>query len=552
MKKRSAGPNAIQVGAVSAGELPQNSPRQSPRMVTRIAAAATVVLLISLFLSRAFAQRYDFAIANLLTLILGFATWISLVLGLVSSRLPRSLWRSVALAPLVAIAVTLAMYRVTGFDGEIVPQLQWRWLRTNAPPEPASNDRAAQIDASKIEPRPTDFPQFLGANRNATVDHVKLEIDWQAHPPSILWKQPIGAGWSGFAVQGDLAVTMEQRDSEQWISAYDVESGTLLWHTAIAGKHFNPLGGAGPRSTPAIAGNRVFVHMNSGQVACLELANGEMVWEIDLFKLAQWDQAAAETKVTWGRSGSPLVVNDMVFVPFGGPNSNVGSLIALNIVDGNPVWRSGSDQISYSSPVRATLLGVDQILMVNESTITGHEIKSGRVLWTVPWAGKSSGAANVSQPIALDDARLFISKGYSQGCEVVKFERDGEGTWSFKIVWAQTSAMKTKFTNPVIRDENAYGLSDGILECIHTNSGVQHWKRGRYRQGQLLLVDDILLITAENGSIVLVAADPSGHKELAKFQVIGDVSWNTPALSGDRLLIRNAEEAACVRLPLKR
>jgi outer membrane protein assembly factor BamB len=111
--------------------------------------------------------------------------------------------------------------------------------------------------------------------------------------------------------------------------------------------------------------------------------------------------------------------------------------------------------------------------------------------------------------------------------------------------------LKTKLTSAVIRDGFAYGLSDGILECIQVSDGKQQWKKGRYRHGQLLLVDDVLLITAENGSVVLVAADPSKFKELAKLDVMGDVTWNTAALSGDRLLMRNADEAACLRLPLK-
>jgi outer membrane protein assembly factor BamB len=196
------------------------------------------------------------------------------------------------------------------------------------------------------------------------------------------------------------------------------------------------------------------------------------------------------------------------------------------------------------------LLGVEHIVMVNETSVTGHDIQTGVVLWTVPWPGQSNGSANVSQPVPIGESRLLISKGYSHGSQVVQFAKDSNDRWTFEVIWRDVGALKTKFTSPVIHGDYAYGLSDGILECIRLSDGFRQWKQGRYRQGQLLLVNDVLLITSESGAVVLVAADPAKFKELAKLDVIGDVTWNTPALSGDRLLIRNSDEAACLRLPL--
>jgi outer membrane protein assembly factor BamB len=133
---------------------------------------------------------------------------------------------------------------------------------------------------------------------------------------------------------------------------------------------------------------------------------------------------------------------------------------------------------------------------------------------------------------------------------VVQFSKDSDSGWKFDVVWRDSGTLKTKFTSPVVRGAYAYGLSDGILECVRLSDGKRQWKKGRYRQGQVLLVDDVLLVTSESGSIVLVAAEPEEFRELAKLDVIGDVTWNVPALSGDRLLVRNADEAACLRLPL--
>lgn len=533
------------------GPVPAKPQQPAPRMLTRVCVGLAVVLFIGLFLSRSFAQRFDFGVANILTLIMGFLAWLSLTIGLAASNLRRWVWRSVALAPLVVVAVALSFLRVVRVDGELVPQFESRWKSAALPPAGPEAGEQEGIPAEMLQPRATDFPQFLGPHRNGIVTGTKLETDWKSHPPEILWKQPIGAAWSSFAVQGDVAVTLEQREDQQWISAYEVETGRLLWHTAIPGSHFNVMGGTGPRSTPTLVDGRVYAHLAAGQLVCLELATGKKIWEVDLLKLANWDQSAAEVEVSWGRSGSPLVVGHRVIVPLGGPEGERDrSLIALSIEDGHMLWRAGSDQMSYSSPALVTLLGKQQIVMVNETSVTGHELDSGAVLWSVPWPGQSNGSANVSQPVPLDDSRLLISKGYSHGSEVVQFSKDSDSGWKFDVVWRDSGTLKTKFTSPVVRGAYAYGLSDGILECVRLSDGKRQWKKGRYRQGQVLLVDDVLLVTSESGSIVLVAAEPEEFRELAKLDVIGDVTWNVPALSGDRLLIRNADEAACLRLPL--
>ncbi len=526
--------------------------QDSPKMITRISFGLAAVLFIGLFLSRSFAQQFDFAVANILTLILGFFSWLSLAIGLATSKLPRLYWRVVALTPIIALLIFFAMYRVVRIDGELVPKFVSRWKSPEKPAPVSEIDSEQNIDPAKLETRPTDFPQFMGPDRSGVVKGVALHTDWKSNPPQIAWKHAVGAGWSGFAVQGDVAITLEQREKEQWIAAYDITDGKALWATATPGVHFNALGGIGPRSTPTIDQGRVFVQTATGQVLALELSSGKKLWDVDLLKIAEWTQEESEAEIAWGRSGSPLVVDNLVILPLGGRKDDPNrSLIALDREDGHTVWRSGKDQISYSSPAFAKLLGEAQVLIVNETTFTGHDLTTGNILWEVPWPGQSDGSASVSQPVVLSDSRVLISKGYSQGAQLIEFKKSDTGEWSFATIWRESASLKTKFTSPVVYENHAYGLSDGILECIDVSTGKRKWKKGRYRQGQLLLVDNVLLITSESGAVVLVAADPSDHHELASLPVIGDVSWNTPALSGNRLLIRNAEEAACLHLPLK-
>ena len=104
---------------------------------------------------------------------------------------------------------------------------------------------------------------------------------------------------------------------------------------------------------------------------------------------------------------------------------------------------------------------------------------------------------------------------------------------------------------PVVRGGSAYGLDDGILTCLDLETGARRWKAGRYGHGQVLLVEDLLLVQAEDGTLALVEATPEGHRELGRFRPLKDKTWNNPALAGKYLLVRNDHEAACYELPLE-
>lgn len=493
------------------------------------------------------AEVYDFGFLNVVSYMLFLAGWIMGLMGLILTTRP-SVWLTALLAPIAVGAVLLAFYRLDRVDSEIVPKFVWRWNKAAALPD---SQGAASTDDAFFAPRNTDYPQFLGPHANSTLTAVQVENNWAENPPKIAWKQPIGNGWSGFAVQGSAAYTMEQREHEEWVSCYDANSGQLLWHYAIPGLHFNPMGGTGPRATPTIYEGRIYAQSAVSELVCLDMRTGELVWSFDTLKAARATQADFEASVAWGRSASPVVVEGKVIIPLGGAaTSKLHSLVALDAKTGQEIWRAGNHQISYSTPVATTLLGQPQILYISEATVAAHAISDGAELWSMKWTSHSNGDASVSQPIVVDDSHVFLSKGYGGGAVLLKISKN-ESAWSAETVWKAEGVLRTKFTSCVIKDGHAYGLNDGILECVNLETGKRTWKKGRYRHGQVLLIGDTLVITAENGSVVLVATDPQEHHELASLQVIGDVTWNTAALSGDRLLMRNSDEAACVILPLK-
>ncbi|HPM82035.1 MAG TPA: PQQ-like beta-propeller repeat protein [Candidatus Anammoximicrobium sp.] len=451
-------------------------------------------------------------------------------------------------AAVLGLAAAVACLRIEQVSGDLVPRLVFRW-------QPDADQRlarpaAATADVDLQTTTPEDFPQFLGPRRDAHLTGIRLDRNWQVRPPRLLWRQAIGAGWSTFAAVNGFAVTMEQRGDEELVTCYEVATGTMRWFHAVPARHHTVLGGAGPRATPTIHEGRVYALGATGVLRCLDGATGRPVWIEDL--LARIGVTAEEDldAIAWGRSNSPLIVDDLVVVPLGGPAQGPWvSLAAFDKATGRLVWTGGDCQASYSSPVLATIAGRRQILIVNQGYVSGHDPASGAQLWKHPWPGSSRGDASVSQVVPAPNDRLLLSKGYGVGAKLLQVSRNGPDQWQVAEVWSNSRVLRTKFCNVVVLGDHVYGLSDGILECVEVAGGRRVWKAGRYAMGQILGAGDLLVVQAESGEVALVEATPAEHRELGRLAALEGKTWNNPSLYGRYLLLRNAEQAACYELP---
>ena len=494
----------------------------------------------------------DHAIANLIAMasvflaIIVFVGWFAAASG----HSPAVRWMPLGIV-IGLIAIAAATFRVDYTTAELLPRFAPRWAKK---PDQLLPKPAAQSDGMKVPLDVTtddDFPQFLGPDRNLGIDRITLARDWTAKPPRLVWKKAIGAGHSAFSAVNGYAVTMEQRDDEELVTCYDLLTGDLKWSNPLTARHVTIPGGTGPRSTPTIHGGRVFAMGATGVLRCLDGANGRLIWSKNLLDETGTPADDEANQVLWGRAGSPLIVDNMVVVPGGGPKPGPKiSLIAFDQQTGTKLWQGGDRQVSYSSPSLARLGGVRQVVIVNEDNITGHNAATGAVLWSYPWPGSSSSNASSSQAVAVGDDRLFVSKGYSGGAALFAVKHDGVGNWTTEKIWQHQKNLQTKMTNVVVYKGYVYGLSDGILECVELNEGKRQWKAGHYGHGQILRVRDLLLVETDDGEIVLVELSPESHHELGRFQAIDGQTWNNMCLYGRYLLVRNSGEAACYELPL--
>ena len=491
----------------------------------------------------------DHANANVATVVLGLVAVLTPACWFVfRSGYSRRMRYGFLIAGLVTVGLLSAALRIEQVSGELVPRFAFRWQARADWTLEKPAEHAGHVDVATTTPQ--DFPQFLGPQRNAAVTHVQLARDWQNRPPQRLWRIPIGAGWSSFAVVNGFAVTMEQRGDEELVTCYEVTTGQLQWSHGVQARHSTTPGGIGPRATPTVHQGRVYALGATGVLRCLDGATGDLVWTVDLLQQIGVTPDQDAYAVKWGRANSPLIVDDTVVVPVGGrAGGPCMTLAAYRLDNGQLVWTGGTRQASYSSPALATLCGVRQILIVCEDYVAAHRPEDGAALWEFDWPGKSTSNASVSQAVPLPGDHVLLSKGYSVDSQLLHVGRDPQGGWLVESVWQNKNVLRTKFTNVVVRDGFVYALSDGVLQCVEWATGRRCWKAGRYGHGQVLGVDDLLLVQAETGKVVLIAASPESPQVLGQLDALRGQTWNNPALYGHFLLVRNSEEATCFQLP---
>ncbi len=481
-------------------------------------------------------------------------------------------WRvrlgSVATGVLSVVAF-FSIYRLE-WDGDMVPR---RFVLRSKPTgqdiareflerqQKQLADKADAVDPAAVANQPPliaeagDWTGFRGPRRDGVVLNGSLRRDWNQSPPREVWRHPVGRAWSSFAVVGNYAFTQEQRDQSECVVAYAADTGKQIWvhedQTILSIVDAN--GGPGPHATPQFDDGKIYSLGGTGILNCLDAVSGTRLWGTNILG-DKGDGKAGAKPPEWGVSLSPLIYENLVIVIPGGTaveadaSFNKG-VTAYDKASGNVVWSVGTRPASYGSPRIETMSDTAQLLIPNGNGLSGHSLEDGKELWFFPL--ENAPKVNSSMPWRVDGESLVFGTGYGVGTVRLKITQS-YGEWSATQRWA-SNRFRPKFNDFVVRDKFAYGLDDGTLTCLDVDSGAIKWKAGRYGYGQLLLVDDVLLIISEDGELLIVPAEPKKSERLATFKLFDSgFCWNHLALRGGRLFARNANEAACLDVGIEK
>lgn len=453
--------------------------------------------------------------------------------------------------PIVVVAACAAFLtvRFEGTDGKFAGRFAPRWVESAEDQFLREHAQRTLTGAEPFAPMQAvatadDWPAFRGVHRDSSRPGVRIRTDWNDNPPTPVWKQRVGPGWSSFAVVGDRLFTQEQRGPNEAVVCYDAGTGREIWTHAYPARFYEPIAGYGPRATPTFENGKIYAQGATGNLVCLNADTGAEVWSRDII-------ADHELKVPeWGFSASPLVVGDIVAVGGGmlKSESNSIAILAYDAATGAPKWTAGQGPISYCSPQLSTIDGVPQIVIVTNEGVVSADPKTGRELWSHDWLLK--GTPRVVQPAVVGDD-VLIGTSFDMGTRRLHVSRAG-ADWQANEVWT-TRAIRPYYNDFVIHDGHIFGFDNAFFACIDLKDGKRKWRERGYDNGQVLLLpdDDQLLILAENGDVALVAADPAGHKELGRFSAVEGKTWNHPVIARGRLFVRNDQEAACYDLRVK-
>ena len=385
-----------------------------------------------------------------------------------------------------------------------------------------------------------DWPQFLGPQRNgASPETGCLMQPWGDKGPPLLWKKEIGEGYSAPVVVGERLILFHRVGNEEVIECFDAANGKEMWKHADATNYRDSFGkGNGPRSTPTIAGERVYTLGAAGRLLCLKLTDGEKVWQRELLK----DYNVPDSY--FGVGTSPILEGSQLLVNVGGRDAGI---VAFDKDSGKELWKATNDGASYSSPVAADIDGVRHVLFFTRQGIVSLDPANGNVRFSKRWRSRADASANAATPVVVDDLAFFTAC-YETGAIVMRVKKDG-----IEELWSNDRSLSCHFSTPVYRSGCLYGF-DGRQErgaemrCVELKTGKVHWSKEGFGCGSMIVVEDKLIVLSEGGELVLVECNRDKYHEKARAAVLTGPCRAPMALANGRLYARDNKKLVCWNL----
>jgi outer membrane protein assembly factor BamB len=381
--------------------------------------------------------------------------------------------------------------------------------------------------------RAADWPQFLGPARDGTSPETGLLRQWPKDGPPKLWEHKLGAGWSGPVVAGGKVIIFHRIVDNEVVECLDAASGQEKWKFTTPTTYADRFGfDEGPRATPTIVGSHVYTFGAEGRLLCLNMENGNKVWERDLAA----DYPARPS--FFGVGTSPLVEGDRIFVNVG---SKGAGIVAFDRKTGKELWKATDDEASYSSPVIATIGGKKQLVFFTREGLEILDPEDGKVRHQMQWRSRNPNSVNAAVPLVANDL-IFLSACYSTGAIVLQVSDSG-----LKDIWKNDETLSNHYNTGVLRDGYLFGCHGrqeyGVdLRCVEWKTGKVIWSKQRFGCAPLILADGLLIATVESGDIVLLEPSTKEYTELGRFKALESPVRAMSALSDGRLFARDGKK----------
>lgn len=402
----------------------------------------------------------------------------------------------------------------------------------------------ASVVASAMLASAADWPQFRGPNRDGKCEETGLLKEWPEGGPKLLWKLTgLGRGYSALSIVGGKFYTMGDRAGEggeesQFVLAFDLASRKELWATRIGPPHRD----GGPRCTPTVDGELLYVVGTDGDLACLETATGKVRWQKSFPR--DFD---GKMMSVWKFSESPLVDGDRVVCTPGGPDT---AIVALDKKTGEVLWKCavpslgdrGKDGAGYTSMIAAELDGVRQYVQILGRGAVGVDAKTGKFLWG--YNRIANRVANIPTPLVRGN-HVFVTTSYETGSALLKIAKDGDAFKAEEVYFLGPREFENHHGGVVLVGDCVYGGSGrnkGTPVCLDFMTGKIHWTKSPLgkRSAAVLYADGNLIFRYEDGLVALIEATPDDFRVKGTFKaaVVDGPAWAYPVIHNGTLYLR--------------
>lgn len=439
----------------------------------------------------------------------------------------------------------------------------------NGTPEPVSGPASVAPSALTGAAQPAaDWPNWRGPQRTAVAPTARMPHAWPSRWPAPRWQAKLGTGWSSPVVAEGRVYISDREGPRERLLALDAATGRVLWESSHA-IDFDPHSvgrrhGNGPKSTPAVRDGRVYWLGIAGWLECLDTAEGTVDWQVNLpaqfGALEPLPAGRAEVIGTrhvlvpvgegrgapvplFGYTGSLLLTERLVVLSVGGARG--ATVMAFDRLTGDVVWKALAENVAYSSPCRATLAGIDQVVVMTGPRVVGLDLASGRLLWSHPFQIQYD--ESISTPVIAGDLVLVTGDGHP--LTALRIESDGRDGQRADVAWTNAD-LSSYLSSPLVTDGHVYGMNDGgQIVCAQLSDGRSLWTEGDHGfHASPVLADGWLLLLNDEGDLLAVRATPAEYRAEGPWSLCPTGAWTQPAVVGQRLYVRGDGQVTCFEL----
>jgi outer membrane protein assembly factor BamB len=399
------------------------------------------------------------------------------------------------------------------------------------------------------------WPQWGGPDRNFIVEASGLAEKWPDAGPPVVWSRPLGTGHSAIVADQGRLFTMYRVgngrdrkgpwDSEEAVVALEAATGKTIWEHKYPSQREDFNFGAGPHSTPLIAGERLFAIGTNKQLHSFDAKSGKVLWSHDLVREFNAPSLLIRPVVKAGYGCSPIAFEDTVICSVGGTGQSV---MAFRQLDGAVVWKSGDFLISEAPPILIEVAGRRQLVVLGGGTVNGLDPASGKVLWSHPHDPGND--INCGTPLWGPDDILFVSSAYKAGSRAIRLTQQGDATVPEEL-WF-THRVRFMFLNALRLGDYVYGTAGdfgpAFLTALNLRTGEAAWQHRGFGRASLIYADNKAIILDEDGDLALAKLTPEGVTILSEAKVFETTSWSSPTLVGTTLFARDREKIVALDL----